>query len=78
MPTVIDVFNVRHEMGIGNQQASYEALNVLAETAKIEVDKLCEELEEAVLGRLRTNIEQMFTEWEQEPAYRVWEVVNAM
>ncbi|HHW61790.1 MAG TPA: hydantoinase/oxoprolinase family protein [Syntrophomonadaceae bacterium] len=77
VPTVIDVFNVRHEMGIGNQQASYEALNVLAETAKIEVDKLCEELEEAVLGRLRTNIEQMFTEWEQEPAYRVWEVVNA-
>lgn len=76
-PTVIDVFNIRYKLGIGKQESSYEALLQLAQNAGVDIETLGKDLEDLILSRLQNEIEQMFKEWEQEPAYRVWEIVNA-
>lgn len=74
--TVIDVFNCKYQLGIGSQNLSNERIQVLANIAGIQVPDLLLRLEDLVIDKLITTINSMFKEWENEPAYRVWEVVH--
>lgn len=75
-PTVTDIFNHKYLLGIGNQSQSSAILSGLIAGTDLDIDRLCSGVETIVLERLQTAIESMWREWENEPAYRVWEVVH--
>lgn len=75
-PAVTDVFNHKYSLGIGTQSESSDKLNALLQGSALELDELCNRVETIVLERLQQAIEGMLREWENEPAYRVWEVVH--
>ena len=75
-PTVTDVFNHKYLLGIGQQSQSAASLTDLIQGSELDIESLCTNVETIVLGRLQAAIEQMLQEWENEPAYRVWEVVH--
>ncbi|SHH02614.1 N-methylhydantoinase A/oxoprolinase/acetone carboxylase, beta subunit [Thermosyntropha lipolytica DSM 11003] len=75
-PTVTDVFNVKYRLNVGNAASSVKALQELALLAGMELDRLCDKVVDIVISRLTEAIKNMFKEWENEPAYKVWEVVN--
>jgi len=74
--TVTDLFNHMYSLGIGNAEISSQAMQSLAAEVKTDAARLCEDLQAYILDSLQREIAHMFTEWENEPAYRVWEVVH--
>lgn len=74
--TVTDAFNCNFNLNIGNTSLSVNALNELANRAGIKLEELCSAVVDMVIARLRDSIQNMFKEWENEPAYKVWEVIN--
>jgi len=76
-PTVTDVFNLKYQLGIGNSELSAAKLDGLAAAKGLEPAVIIDTAEEIVVDRLQAAIKAMFREWEEEPAYRVWEVVNS-
>ena len=75
-PTVTDVYNHKYMLGIGQQSESSASLTGLIQGSEQDIERLCTGVETIVLERLQAAIEQMLQEWENEPAYRVWEVVH--
>lgn len=75
-PTVTDAFNIVSSLGLGNVQASHAALHPVADALKMPIDTLCRAVADEVALRLEQSIEDMFRQWEDEPAYKVWEVVH--
>jgi N-methylhydantoinase A len=75
-PTVTDAFAVLLGSAIGNFEASRTAIEGISEQLSKTVDSLCNNVADRVIQSLRSAIEEMFHQWEDEPAYRVWEVVN--
>jgi len=75
-PTVTDAFNYTLGLGIGNAAASEAMLAELAQETDKDVVKLGELVVEQVVDNMMDLITQMFTEWENEPAYKIWEVIN--
>jgi len=75
-PTVTDVFNQKYGLGIGVSDQSTAKLSAILEGTGLSLESLCNEVEKMVVDRLHSTIEKMFHEWENEPAYRVWEVVH--
>lgn len=75
-PTVTDAFNVFSDLNLGDSGASVDALNRLAERLNISLNSLCQRVVEQVITELVVNIREMFRLWENEPAYKVWEVLN--
>ncbi len=76
VPTVTDAFNVMNDLGLGNPEASHAALNAVAAGLKMPLEGLVRTIADKVIERLEKSIEAMFRLWEDEPAYKVWEVVN--
>lgn len=74
--TVTDAFNCYFNLNIGEMSLSANALNQLADRAGIKREELCAVVVNTVIDCLRDSIQSMFKEWENEPAYKVWEVVN--
>ncbi|MEN6349249.1 MAG: hydantoinase/oxoprolinase family protein [Syntrophomonas sp.] len=74
--TVTDAFNLGLNLGIGEAEKSHAKIEALAARAGIGGKDLSNQVIALVIDRLRENIESMFKEWENEPAYKVWEVVN--
>ncbi len=75
-PTVTDAFNVLLRLNIGDRDASGEKLRAVAGRLGRPVEGLCRDVADLVIGALKEGIQQMFRLWEDEPAYKVWEVVN--
>ncbi len=75
-PTVTDAFNVYYKLGVGDAGRSQELLQSLAASGGMSMDDLCFYVVETVIERLKRAITEMFTEWENEPAYKVWEVIH--
>ncbi|HEX3012565.1 MAG TPA: hydantoinase/oxoprolinase family protein, partial [Syntrophomonadaceae bacterium] len=76
VPTVTDVFNFKYDLNIGDCSRSRSMLQETAQNAGIELESLCQQVVDTVIAKLQSLITTMFKEWENEPAYRVWEVVN--
>lgn len=74
--TVTDAFNQFYELGLGDSKRSNDFLSEIAAGAQISVKELCDQVINQVFERLEKEIKAMFRQWENEPAYRVWEVVN--
>jgi N-methylhydantoinase A/oxoprolinase/acetone carboxylase beta subunit len=75
-PTVIDAFNLLSGLGLGDVAASQTHLEALAGKLGEPVEALCRRVCDRVMGALTDAIGEMFRQWEDEPAYKVWEVVN--
>ncbi len=75
-PTVTDAFNQLYGLQIGDPGLSRQAVTVLADQAGMEAGVLCSRVENLVIAQLQQAITDMFREWEEEPAYRVWEVIH--
>jgi N-methylhydantoinase A len=75
-PTVTDAFNVLMDLKIADAGASKAKIESLASTMGQDALELCRTVAQRVTATLKENIRLMFTEWENEPAYKVWEVVH--
>jgi len=76
VPTVTDAFNLLSGLNLGDSKASRAKLEPVAFSINESVEGLCRKVADHVIGTLDRNIEEMFGLWEDEPAYKVWEVVN--
>jgi N-methylhydantoinase A/oxoprolinase/acetone carboxylase beta subunit len=74
--TVTDVFNWQYKLNIGDFERSRFKLIEITQMAGMELETFCQAVVDIVIEKLQNLIKEMFTEWENEPAYRVWEVVN--
>jgi len=63
-------------LNLGDPKASRAKLEPVASGINESVEGLCRKVADHVIGTLDRNIEEMFGLWEDEPAYKVWEVVN--
>jgi len=75
VPTPTDAFNIVDGGKLGNAEMSYRALASLAGDEG-RVTELAEEIIQEFIDIICRNIQEMMRSWEQEPAYRVWEIVN--
>jgi N-methylhydantoinase A/oxoprolinase/acetone carboxylase beta subunit len=76
VPTVIDAFNCLQGLSMGDAAASRARLEPVALRLGQSLDELCRTVVERVMNALLKSIHDMFRQWEDEPAYKVWEVVN--
>jgi len=74
--TPTDAFNLLEGGKLGRLDLSQAALERVAGEARLPVEELARQVVEKVVELLETNVKDMFKSWEQEPAYRVWEIVN--
>lgn len=75
-PTVIDAFNVFLDLNVGDVKSSWTKLGDVATRLGRPIDDLCRNVIDRAIEALKEGISRMFTQWENEPAYKVWEVVN--
>lgn len=74
--TVTDAFNFLFKMNIGDPGLSADNLSPIAAEMKLPLPEFCQLVVDKTINRLKETINGMFKEWEQEPAYRVWEIIN--
>jgi N-methylhydantoinase A/oxoprolinase/acetone carboxylase beta subunit len=75
-PSVTDAFNVLLGLNIGDARASQTKLEAVAGCVGLSLEGLCRSVADLVIEALKDSVQQMFRQWEDEPAYKVWEVVN--
>lgn len=75
-PTVTDVFNYNLDLKLGKPELSKAKLEELAQKVKLSTVDLCDNIVEMVIDHLADAVEDMFKEWENEPAYKVWEIIH--
>ncbi len=73
--TVTDAFNYKFNLNIGDPTLSAVALEQLG-NKQMSKEELSAAIVDVVTNRLQDVITDMFKEWENEPAYKVWEVIN--
>ena len=74
--TPTDAVNYLEGGILGSLSSSEEALGKVSRQAGMAVKELAESVVAMVTGRLAAEIKEMFKAWEQEPAYRIWEIIN--
>jgi N-methylhydantoinase A/oxoprolinase/acetone carboxylase beta subunit len=75
-PSVTDAFNVLLGLNIGDARASQTKLEAVAGCVGLSLEGLCRSVADLVIEALKASVQLMFRQWEDEPAYKVWEVVN--
>lgn len=76
LPTPTDALRVLGLTEIGDAARAGAAMQLLADPVGKEISAVAHEVVELVVQTITAEIEKMFLEWEAEPAYRVWEVVQ--
>lgn len=74
--TPTDAFNLLGAGKLGDLERSRRALEEVARQAGLTGEELARKIIGQVVDRLEEEILNMFRSWEQEPAYKVWEVVH--
>lgn len=74
-PTPTDAYNIVNKGILGNLEASKEVFLRLAGEEDM-VYELAAETLRVFVGGIYEGLLKMFRQWEEEPAYRVWEIVN--
>ncbi len=75
-PTVTDAFNIHLNLNLGDVSKSEISMEEIAAHKKMDMGQLCSQIVADVTKRLFSAIKEMFLQWENEPAYKVWEVIN--
>ncbi len=74
--TVTDAINCHGNLNIGEAARSESRIAELAASLDMAPPEFTAAVAEQVVTRLHALIEGMFREWENEPAYKVWEIVH--
>jgi len=76
LPTPTDALRVLGLTRLGDQDRAREAMNTLGKPLGLSAGETANRVCDLVIDTIATEIQHMFTQWEQEPAYRVWEVLE--
>ncbi|MFZ5633767.1 MAG: hydantoinase/oxoprolinase family protein [Bacillota bacterium] len=76
MPTPTDALKVLGLTRLGDIKKAREAMKILGGPLGIETWEVAARVMMLVTGTITAEINKMFLMWEQEPAYRVWEVLQ--
>lgn len=74
--TLTDVLVYAGLSHIGEKANIKPELDKLARSLHISCDELCEQITDLVIDKLENSIKAMFKTWEEEPAYRIWQVLS--
>ncbi|MGI6575570.1 MAG: hydantoinase/oxoprolinase family protein [bacterium] len=74
--TTTDAVNFLNGGKLGQLSLSSQALAKIARPAGLTIAALAQGVIEQVSDKLEAGIKDMFTSWEQEPAYKIWEIIN--
>ncbi|MDO4541016.1 MAG: hydantoinase/oxoprolinase family protein [Syntrophomonadaceae bacterium] len=74
--TLTDIYNYRYQLALGDASSSRWGIEQMAQAHGISTALLCEQAEMLLQEKLKKLIGEMFDVWQQEPAYRIWEIVN--
>ncbi|MBM7854145.1 N-methylhydantoinase A/oxoprolinase/acetone carboxylase beta subunit [Desulfohalotomaculum tongense] len=75
-PTPTDALNVMGLTRLGDKDRAWEAMSRLGKWANMSPVEVAKNIINLVVDTIVKEIENMFLEWEQEPAYRIWEVMQ--
>jgi len=76
IPTVTDVFNLQYKLNIGDAERSLMQLEKIADENSLILAEMDQTIVDMVTERLLNAIRDIFTQWGNEPAYKVWEVIH--
>ncbi|GAB6180767.1 hydantoinase/oxoprolinase family protein [Desulfotomaculum defluvii] len=76
LPTPTDALRVMGISEIGDQARAHEAMHNLGLPLGLSAREVAQNIIDIVVQNIVNAIERMFLQWEQEPAYRVWEVLQ--
>ncbi|MEG6522419.1 hydantoinase/oxoprolinase family protein [Desulfotomaculum sp. 1211_IL3151] len=76
LPTPTDALRVLGITEIGDRAKAHEAMHKLGSPIGLDARAVAQKIVDLVVHNIVEVIEHMFLEWEQEPAYRVWEVLQ--
>ncbi len=74
--TPTDAVNYLQDGPLGSLSLSSRALEEIAGPAGLSTRILAEKIVEQVIGKLKDSVKEMFKTWEQEPAYKIWEIIH--
>lgn len=76
VPTPTDALRVLGLVMLGDGERAGEAMRMLGEPLGISNEEVARRIISFVCDTIAREVRLMFTQWEQEPAYRVWEVLQ--
>lgn len=74
--TPTDALNFLEGGKLGHLALSNRALEEISRQAGLTVKELAQTVVRQVNNKLEVSIKDMFKSWEQEPAYKIWEIIN--
>jgi len=75
-PTPTDAMRVLGMSSIGDAREAQRAMEDIAHKLGVSPKEAAQKVVDAVVLKIVSEVNAMFWEWEQEPAYRVWEIVK--
>ncbi len=75
-PTPTDALRALGLTELGDGEKAIKAMALLGQELNITVEDIAEQVINKVVDNITSEIKKMFKEWEQEPAYRVWEILH--
>ncbi len=76
VPTPTDALRALGLTDLGDRKKAIEAMELLGQGLSITVEDIARQVINRVGDNITIEIKKMFKEWEQEPAYRVWEILH--
>jgi N-methylhydantoinase A len=75
-PTPTDALRVLGLSDIGDGAKAEKAMQIVAQALGCTANDAAQKVVDAVVGKIVSEIEEMFREWESEPAYHIWEIMS--
>lgn len=75
-PTPTDALRVLGLSQIGDAARAEKAMQIVAQGLGCTTKEAAQTVVDAVVDKIVFEVNEMFREWEQEPAYRVWEIMK--
>jgi hypothetical protein len=76
VPTPTDALRVLGLSDLGNETKAIEAMSLLGNALNLTATEVARRIVDLVAGSITEEVDRMFREWEQEPAYRIWELMQ--
>jgi N-methylhydantoinase A len=75
-PTPTDALRVLNLTDLGDWEKAAAAMAVLGEGLNLTIEEIARRVVNRVVDIITVEIKKMFLEWEQEPAYRIWDILH--
>lgn len=75
-PTPTDALRVLGMTDIGNAGQAEKAMQIVGSMLGCSAKEAAQKVVDCVVDKIVSEVNEMFLEWEQEPAYRIWEIMS--